>query len=60
MLGSDPDTIFVYDQDFEYIIGKSIELRSGTDVAIIATGMMVKESLQAADILEQKGISCTV
>lgn len=50
----------VYDQDFEFEIGKSIELKSGTDVAIIATGTMVYNSLKAAEKLESDGFSVKV
>ncbi len=41
-------------------IGKGIELRSGSDVAIIACGVLVSEALKAADSLSEKGIQATV
>ncbi len=50
----------VYEQDYCFKIGEAITLRKGNDVAIVATGMMVRESLDAAQILLEKGISCTV
>lgn len=50
----------VYTEDFDFQIGKSITLKEGTDVTIIATGTMVHESLTAARILEEKGISAAV
>jgi len=50
----------VYKEDFEFEIGKAIQIADGSDVAIIATGLMVKESLKAADDLKNKGISCAV
>jgi transketolase len=50
----------VYDRDFNYQIGKANILRSGGDVTIIATGMMVRESLDAAAMLSVKGICCSV
>ena len=46
------------DQPFE--IGKGIVLNEGTDVTIVATGHLVWESLQAAEILESEGISVEV
>lgn len=46
------------DQNFE--IGKAIELQEGTDVTIIATGHLVWEALQAAETLNEKGISAEV
>lgn len=50
----------VYDKDFEFEVGKSISLREGKEVCIIATGMMVRESLDAAELLAAKGIDCWV
>lgn len=50
----------VYEQDFELVVGKANVLRDGTDVTIVATGMMVRESLDAAVILSEKGIECRV
>jgi transketolase len=46
------------DQSFE--IGKAIVLNEGTDVTIVATGHLVWESLQAAEQLEEQGISAEV
>lgn len=50
----------VYRQDYDFEIGRAIVLREGGDIALIATGSMVHESLGAADILKEKGISATV
>ena len=41
-------------------IGKGIELKHGSDVAIIACGVLVSEALKAADLLEQQGVNATV
>jgi transketolase len=41
-------------------LGSGIVLREGTDAAIVACGIMVKEALTAADRLATKGISTTV
>ncbi|GHA51409.1 transketolase [Salinimicrobium marinum] len=46
------------DQKFE--IGKAVLLNEGNDVTIIATGHLVWEALQAAEELEEKGISAEV
>ena len=46
------------DQKFE--IGKAVHLIEGNDVTIIATGHLVWEALEAAKILEDKGISAEV
>lgn len=46
------------DQKFE--IGKAVILNEGKDITIIATGHLVWEALQAAEQLEEKGISAEV
>lgn len=46
--------------DTPFEIGKAPTLRKGTDVALIACGMLVSEALRAAEMLAQKGIECTV
>lgn len=50
----------VYQTDYEFVCGKMVELKQGDDVAILATGLMVSEALKAAEILEEKGVSCSV
>lgn len=50
----------VYDKDFDYQIGKANTLREGDDITIIATGMMVREALDAAELLATEGVYCTV
>jgi len=44
----------------ELPIGKGARLKDGTDVTILAIGNRVHPSLEAAQILEDKGISCGV
>ena len=46
--------------DYKFEIGKGITLREGKDVTIIATGLEVGESLEAAKMLEADGISAEV
>ena len=51
----------IHDTDsFTFEIGKGEVLRDGTDVALIANGLLVAEALDAADILAEKGISARV
>lgn len=50
----------VYKKDYDYQIGKAITLREGTDVAIIATGPLVYNSLKAADMLAEEGLTVKV
>ena len=52
--------VFHDEKDFKFEIGKGETLREGGDVAIIATGLMVYEALQAAEQLAGEGISARV
>ena len=47
-------------QNGKFEIGKAVNLTEGTDVTIIATGHLVWEALQAAEQLNEKGISAEV
>lgn len=47
-------------EDYHFELGKGIRLREGTDVTIFATGLEVYETLQAAELLMQDGISAEV
>ncbi|MDA7549540.1 transketolase family protein [Flavobacteriaceae bacterium] len=46
------------DQTFE--IGKAIQLQEGSDITIVATGHLVWEALQAAETLNEQGITADV
>ena len=50
----------IHDEDYEFQIGKGEVLTDGTDVAIIANGLLVAEALEAAETLAQAGISARV
>jgi transketolase len=50
----------VYPADYEFEIGKAVTLKEGSDISIIATGTMVYESLKAAELLTEKGVSVSV
>ena len=47
-------------EDYKFELGKAITLREGTDVAIIASGLTVSESLAAAEKLAADGIRAEV
>ncbi|MBR3788870.1 MAG: transketolase family protein [Clostridia bacterium] len=47
----------VFDENYKFEIGKAVTLKEGTDVTIIATGLMVNEAIEAAKTLEKEGIS---
>lgn len=50
---NDPDT-------YKFEMGKGILMREGTDVTIVACGLMVSEALDAAEALASEGISAEV
>ncbi len=47
-------------ETYKFEVGKGVQLREGSDVTIIATGLMVNEALNAADALKAEGISARV
>ena len=47
----------IFDEDYKFEIGKAVTLKEGSDVTIIATGLMVNEAIEASKILEAEGIS---
>ncbi|MBS3792845.1 transketolase family protein [Candidatus Bipolaricaulota bacterium] len=47
-------------EDCDFELGKAEVLREGDDVTLFAMGLMVANSLDAADILAEKGISAEV
>jgi transketolase len=47
----------VFDENYKFEIGKAVTLKEGTDVTIIATGLMVNEAIEAAKTLEAEGVS---
>ena len=47
-------------ENFELEIGKGIVMREGTDVTIVACGLMVQAALEAAEALAEKGVSAEV
>lgn len=46
--------------DYKFELGKGVQLADGSDVTIIATGLMVAEALKAAELLKADGISARV
>ncbi len=46
-----------HNEDYKFEIGKGEVLNEGTDAAIIATGIMVPEAIEACKALEAKGVS---
>lgn len=47
-------------EGYKFEIGKGVELKDGSDVTLIANGMLVQMALKAADMLAQEGIKARV
>ena len=58
-IGRSPFPVITSEAD-SFEIGKANVMREGNDVTIIACGLMVSESLNAAEILKKDGISAKV
>ena len=52
--------VFHDEETYKFQIGKGEVLRDGTDVAIIATGLMVAEAVEAGNALAEAGISARI
>lgn len=50
----------VFDKSYKFEVGKTIEVRKGSDVVIFTTGTMLSAALEAAELLEKKEISTAV
>ncbi|MBR3998568.1 MAG: transketolase family protein, partial [Clostridia bacterium] len=50
----------IFDDSYEFQIGKGVKLADGTDVSIIATGLEVEQALAARELLAAEGISASV
>ncbi len=46
--------------DYKFEFGKGIQLKDGTDITLIATGLPVKATLSAADLLKKDGVDARV
>lgn len=50
----------VYQEDYQFELGKAVSLREGLDIQIISIGSMVGNALKVAEGLEDEGISASV
>ena len=50
----------VYNDEYEFEIGKSIKMREGNDITIFATGSMVYNSIKASEILKKHNLEASV
>lgn len=50
----------IYGSEQEFVIGKAVQLREGSDAAIIAIGDTVRLAIEAADALSEQGVNVRV
>ncbi|WP_371818619.1 transketolase family protein [Sedimentibacter sp. zth1] len=50
----------IFDDSYDFQIGKGVELVKGDDVSIIATGILLEKALKASEILKLEGINARV
>lgn len=50
----------IFEEDYNFEIGKGVVLREGNDATIIACGIMVNEAIIAADMLKEENINVRV
>lgn len=55
-----PAVPVIYDENYQFEIGKANLLRAGKDVGLVATGIMVAVALEAAEALQAEGIDAAV
>ncbi len=55
-----PNVAQIYGDDYVFELGKAQVLREGTDISILACGIALGESLEAAELLAADGISAEV
>ncbi len=55
-----PKVPMIFTEDYKFEIGKGVTVKDGSDVTVIAIGVMLSPALEAAKILEQEGISVRV
>ena len=54
------NAVKIFDESCEFELGKGIVLKEGTDVTILASGIMTAEALDAYEILKEKGINAEI
>jgi transketolase len=50
----------LFDDSYEFVLGRAVVVREGSDVALISTGSQTPRVVDAADELEARGISALV
>lgn len=55
-----PGSPYVYNQDYNYVLGENVTLKKGKDLLILASGSVVAQCLIAGKMLEQIGINAEI
>ncbi|MBI2872603.1 MAG: transketolase family protein [Chloroflexi bacterium] len=55
-----PATPVVHQDGYRFHLGRAEQLKGGSDVTVIACGVMVSAALEAAEVLEGQGVRCRV
>ena len=50
----------VFDDSYRFEIGKGVYLNQGTDVTIVATGLLVERAIAAVELLKAEGVSAAL
>lgn len=50
----------IFDDDYNFEVGKGVRMREGNDVAIVASGLLVSEALEAYETLKAEGINARI
>lgn len=53
-------TPIIFDENYEFVLGKAVLLNDGVDLAIIATGTMVYKAWEAAKMLKRENVDACV
>lgn len=50
----------IFEENYQFRIGKAVTLREGNDITLISTGMMTSKVISASEILSKEGIKARV
>ena len=50
----------IFGDDYNFEVGKGVELREGNDVTVVASGLLVNEALEAYELLKAEGINARI
>ncbi len=50
----------IYDKEYLFEIGKGVVVRDGCDITLVGTGSILKDIMEAADLLQEEGIHARV